>query len=152
MTGIRSIAGALVCWGVLALPSLGQETLSDPPDSTRQEISQLRTLVAELIKRIDSLEKQVARLKPEIDLKTAVRPGRDPAEVNDGAKPVVIFNGLYKGMMFDATKPFGIYNGLHKGMMFDVAKPVGTFNGVDEGMMIDAIEHRMRWRARLHAR
>ena len=104
MTGMRPIAGALVCWGVLALTASGQETSLDQPDVLRQDISELQALVVELVKRIDSLEKQVTRLKPDINMKTAVWPGRDPAEVKDEAEPVVIFNGLHRGMMFDAIE------------------------------------------------
>lgn len=134
MSGMRPVAGALVCWGVMALSAWGQERSSDQPDPLRQEISQLRALVVELVKRIDSLEKEVARLKPEIDLKAAARPQYDRSEARDEAKPVEIFNVFYEGTMFDE------------------AKPVGTSNGVHKGMMFDAIEHRMRWRERLRAR
>ncbi len=104
MSSKRAVVGALVCWGALTLPAFCQEVLPAQADSLRQEIAKLRQLVAELVERIDSLERQVAEQRPNVHFRTPAKwqPGASDGEPQ--TEHHEIFGGTHEGMMIDAIQ------------------------------------------------
>jgi len=104
---------ALVGCCLSVLPIYGEERpqqqdfrrLSPPQSLQQQELSELKTLVAELRQRIESLETQLAQSESPIRFRSVeiFKPETDRAQDKHPESTVVI-GGFEKGMMIDAIE------------------------------------------------
>ena len=104
MSRKKTVVGALVCCGALALPAFCQNEVPGPTDSLQQEVVELRQLVTKLAGRIDSLERQVAEQRPDLHLRTLAQWQPSAADRGPRTEPCEFFDGTHKGMMIDAIE------------------------------------------------
>lgn len=151
MNGTKSLIVALVICCFLALPAYGEDPPSpqdpaygeDPPspqeferlslreDHQQRELTELKKVVAELLQRIELLEKQFAQREPRIEFEAAKR--FDPTE-----KPATVRSKLRGPSRISLDHAFP--------MRTKQPEKTGFFpSGVEKAMMIDAIEHGQRF-------
>ena len=100
----KAVVWALVCCGALTLPAFCQDEAPAPADPLREEIVELKQLVAKLVGRIDSLESQVAEQRPDLHLRTLAQWQPGASDNGPRTEPCEIDENIDKGMMIDAIE------------------------------------------------
>ena len=111
MNGKKPLIAALAVSCVLALPAYGEDPPSQqefsrvlPRDLQRQELADLREVVAQLLQRIERLERRLAQTEPRIRLEAAENFDTDRPQNEQPRRPTTYFSGVHEGMMIDAIE------------------------------------------------